>query len=42
MPEEYEPALSAYESAAGIAVDLTPVDLTEEEINSALDDLFNG
>ena len=42
MPEEYNPTLSAYEAVIGSTINLGPVDVTEEEINSALDELHNG
>ena len=42
MPEDYNPNLSAYENALGIAIDLNPVDVTEDEIDNALEDLHSG
>lgn len=41
MPEDYEPAVSDYEDALGIVLDLNPIDVTEEEIDSALEELHN-
>ena len=42
MPEDYNPELSGYEDVADTAIDLSSIDLTEEEINSALEDLYDG
>ncbi|MDL0124867.1 hypothetical protein PNQ92_05515 [Halobacterium salinarum] len=42
MPEDYEPTIDAYEGVVETTIDLAPVDLTEEEINSALEELYNG
>jgi hypothetical protein len=42
MPEEYDPTLSAYEAALGFSLELASVDVTEEEIDSALGDLHDG
>jgi hypothetical protein len=42
MPEEYNPTVSAYETALGFTIDLGPVDVTEQEMNSALEELHSG
>ncbi|WP_275039752.1 hypothetical protein [Halorubrum tebenquichense] len=42
MPEEYDPTMNAYEEAAELTIDLSPVDITEDEIDSALQALHDG
>lgn len=42
MPEEYNPTLSGYENVVNTAIDLSSTDITEEEINDALESLYNG
>ena len=42
MPEKYDPTLNGYRRIANNTIELSSTEITEEEINAALEDLYNG